>query len=164
MDFDDNTEDDTFLGESIGRLEGQELMFSRRAAFLLATLVFLGGRTLVHGQAAFGKPVAVDGADEFGLRPPSRERNFPGAVRAILEGAVASGVAEGEEGRFSQGRIAARNAGQKSCHFRSELFLPLPAGCAIDRSTSKPNGPSGSVTTCHAFSHCCRPGGSTAMW
>jgi hypothetical protein len=35
-------------------------MSRQAAALIFATLVFLGGQTLAHAQAAFGKPVAVD--------------------------------------------------------------------------------------------------------
>ena len=52
------------------------MMSLRTMVFIVATLGFLGGPSFVNAQATFGKPVAVDGPDEFGLKPPSRDELF----------------------------------------------------------------------------------------
>ncbi len=52
-------------------------MLARRAALItLAALVFLGAPAWARAQAAFGKPAPADEADEFGLKPPTREQLF----------------------------------------------------------------------------------------
>jgi hypothetical protein len=52
-------------------------MLERRTVVLiLAAIVLLGGQTLAHAQAAFGKPVTAQPPDAFGLTPPTREQLF----------------------------------------------------------------------------------------
>ena len=52
-------------------------MLEQRTAVLIAAIVvLLGGPTLAHAQAAFGKPAVALPPDEFGLTPPTREQLF----------------------------------------------------------------------------------------
>ncbi len=100
-------------------------MFSSRAALLLATVVFLGGPSLVHAQATFGKPVGVDGPDEIGLTPPTRDDLFRVQSEQSLKERLREALPKVKKVDFPEDAPLPKSTGVEVAHALDLFAIPI---------------------------------------